>query len=155
MSKRIADYGCRVGSMERGRLNKITDVPGVRVGHATIEDDMHHTGVTVIMPCEDNMFKKKLTAASFVLNGFGKSQGLVQVDELGTLETPIALTNTLNVVVDLVECAFSGLGDRNTIVGVTLSLGQTGDLGAHAVGDGLTGGVVFGTGRRPKHKELD
>ena len=97
MSKRIADYGCRVGSMERGRLNKITDVPGVRVGHATIEDDMHHTGVTVIMPCEDNMFKKKLTAASFVLNGFGKTQGLVQVDELGTLETPIALTNTLNV----------------------------------------------------------
>ena len=97
MSKRIADYGVRVGSMERGRLNKITDVPGVRVGHATIEDELHHTGVTVIMPCEDNMFKKKLTAASFVLNGFGKTQGLVQVDELGTLETPIALTNTLNV----------------------------------------------------------
>jgi len=97
MSKRIADYGYRVGSMQRGRLNKITDVPGVRVGHATIEDEMHHTGVTVIMPCEDNMFRKKLTAASFVLNGFGKTQGLVQVDELGTLETPIALTNTLNV----------------------------------------------------------
>jgi len=53
--------------------------------------------VTVIMPCEDNMFVNKLTAASYVLNGFGKTQGLVQVDELGTLETPIALTNTLNV----------------------------------------------------------
>lgn len=97
MKKRIADYGYRVGNMERGRLNKITDVPGVRVGHATINDELHHTGVTVIMPCEDNMFKSKLTAASFVLNGFGKTQGLVQVDELGTLETPIALTNTLNV----------------------------------------------------------
>lgn len=97
MKKRIADYGYRVGNMEPGRLNKITDVPGVRVGHATIDDDLHHTGVTVIMPCADNMFKKKLTAASFVLNGFGKTQGLVQVDELGTLETPIALTNTLNV----------------------------------------------------------
>jgi len=94
---RIADYGVHVGDMQRGRLNKITDVPGVRVGHATIDDPQHHTGVTVIMPCSDNMFRSKLTAASFVLNGFGKTQGLVQIDELGTLETPIALTNTLNV----------------------------------------------------------
>jgi len=94
---RIRDYGVVIGAMEPGRLNKITDVPGVRVGHATIDDPLHHTGVTVIMPCEDNMFMRKLTAASFVLNGFGKTQGLVQIDELGTLETPIALTNTLNV----------------------------------------------------------
>lgn len=95
--KRLADYGLRVGALQTGELNKITDVPGVTVGHATIRDQAHHTGVTVIMPCEDNMFLNKLTAASFVLNGFGKSQGLVQVDELGTLETPIALTNTLNI----------------------------------------------------------
>ncbi|MGN0774462.1 MAG: P1 family peptidase [Candidatus Ventricola sp.] len=94
---RIADYGVQVGSLPRGARNKITDVPGVRVGHATIHDERHHTGVTVILPCADNMFKNKLTAASFVLNGFGKTQGLVQIDELGTLETPIALTNTLNV----------------------------------------------------------
>ena len=94
---RIADYGVQVGSLPRGARNKITDVPGVRVGHATIHDERHHTGVTVILPCADNMFKSKLTAASFVLNGFGKTQGLVQIDELGTLETPIALTNTLNV----------------------------------------------------------
>lgn len=94
---RIADYGVQVGSLPRGARNKITDVPGVRVGHATISDERHHTGVTVILPCADNMFKNKLTAASFVLNGFGKTQGLVQIDELGTLETPIALTNTLNV----------------------------------------------------------
>ena len=95
--KRLRDYGLQAGSMPCGPLNKITDVPGVRVGHATIRDARHHTGVTVIMPCEDNMFAKKLMAASYVLNGFGKSQGLVQIDELGTLETPIALTNTLNV----------------------------------------------------------
>ena len=95
--KRIADYGVRVGVFQRGRLNKITDVPGVMVGHCTVDDERHHTGVTVIMPCGDNMFASKLTAASYVLNGFGKTQGLVQVDELGTLETPIALTNTLNV----------------------------------------------------------
>ena len=95
--KRLLDYGIRVGCLPTGPLDKITDVPGVTVGHATVRDARHHTGVTVIMPCEDNMFAKKLTAASFVLNGFGKTAGLVQVDELGTLETPIALTNTLNV----------------------------------------------------------
>jgi len=95
--KRLLDYGVRVGVFPRGRLNKITDVPGVTVGHCTIDDERHHTGVTVIMPCGDNMFARKLTAASYVLNGFGKTQGLVQVDELGTLETPVALTNTMNV----------------------------------------------------------
>ena len=95
--KRAEDYGLRVGVLPKGARNRISDVPGVTVGHATIDDARHHTGVTVIMPCADNMFASKLTAASFVLNGFGKTQGLVQVDELGTLETPIALTNTLNV----------------------------------------------------------
>ena len=95
--KRIGDYGVKLGVFPHGPLDKITDVPGVTVGHATIRDERHHTGVTVILPCEDNMFASKLTAASFVLNGFGKTQGLVQIDELGTLETPIALTNTLNV----------------------------------------------------------
>ena len=90
-------YGIRVGTMTPGPLDRITDVPGVTVGHATIRDEKHNTGVTVIMPCQDNMFSSKLVAASFVLNGFGKTQGLIQVDELGTLETPIALTNTLNV----------------------------------------------------------
>ncbi len=95
--KRASGYGIRVGKMRSGALDKITDVPGVTVGHATIKDGRHNTGVTVILPCEDNMFKSKLVAASFVLNGFGKTQGLIQIDELGTLETPIALTNTLNV----------------------------------------------------------
>ncbi len=97
MSARIADYGVRVGRLKPGELDKITDVPGVTVGHATIADARHRTGVTVILPCEDNVFLRKMTAAGFVLNGFGKTQGLVQVGELGTLETPIALTNTLNV----------------------------------------------------------
>ena len=78
---RIRDFGITIGELPTGRLNKISDVPGV----------------TVILPCADNMFRSKLTAASFVLNGFGKTAGLIQIDELGTLETPIALTNTLNV----------------------------------------------------------
>ncbi len=87
----------KIGEMEHGSGNKITDVAGVTVGHTTVNQGENHTGVTVVMPCPENPFVHKLTAASFVLNGFGKTAGLMQVDELGTLETPIALTNTLNV----------------------------------------------------------
>lgn len=97
MTKRIRDYGIAIGGMKTGERNKITDVPGVKVGHCTVNTSEHKTGVTVILPCEDNPFTNKLTAAAYIHNGFGKSQGLVQVEELGTLETPIALTNTLNV----------------------------------------------------------
>lgn len=95
--KRSEDYGIRIGELAKGRLDKITDVPGVRVGHCTIDTEENKTGVTVIIPSEANVFTKKLAAASYVLNGFGKSLGLVQVDELGSLESVIALTNTLNV----------------------------------------------------------
>ena len=94
---RIRDFGYTIGTMTPGPLNRISDVPGVTVGHATIATESHNTGVTVVMPCPDNPFTRKLPCASFVLNGFGKTLGLVQIDELGTLETPIALTNTLNV----------------------------------------------------------
>ena len=87
----------QIGEMKHGPRNLITDVPGVTVGHCTVDRGDNHTGVTVVMPCPDNPFTHKLTAASFVLNGFGKTTGLIQIDELGTLETPIALTNTLNV----------------------------------------------------------
>ncbi len=97
MKKRIREYGIVIGSHEPGRRNKITDVPGVTVGHTTIDTEEHKTGVTVIMPCQDNMFANKLTAAAFVHNGYGKTAGIPQIEELGTLETPIALTNTLNV----------------------------------------------------------
>jgi len=86
-----------IGRMEKGRHNSICDVQGVRVGHCTVDNERHKTGVTVILPCEDDIFKRKMVAASFVLNGFGKTAGLVQINELGTLETPIFLTNTLNV----------------------------------------------------------
>ena len=95
---RIRDFGYTIGSLPTGELNLISDVPGVTVGHATISTPhLHNTGVTVVMPCPDNPFVSKLPCASFVLNGFGKTLGLVQIDELGTLETPIALTTTLNV----------------------------------------------------------
>lgn len=95
--KRAKDYGINVGCLQSGPRNKITDVPGVTVGHCTIDTEEHKTGVTVVMPCPENPFFHKLPAAAVVLNGFGKTAGLVQIGELGTLETPIALTNTLNV----------------------------------------------------------
>lgn len=87
----------QIGRMARGPRNAITDVAGVRVGHCTVDNERHKTGVTVILPCEDDIFRSKMVAACHVLNGFGKTAGLMQIGELGTLETPIALTNTLNV----------------------------------------------------------
>ena len=94
---RARDHGVTIGALPTGPRNKITDVPGVTVGHCTVDTAEHKTGVTVLLPSPANPFTHKLPAASFVLNGYGKTAGLVQIDELGTLETPIALTNTLNV----------------------------------------------------------
>lgn len=97
MQKRIHEYGVTVGSLPRGPRNKITDVAGVRVGHCTVDTAQNKTGVTVVIPGPGNLFDQKLPAAAFVWNGFGKTAGLLQVQELGNIETPIALTNTLNV----------------------------------------------------------
>lgn len=96
-SKRIRDYNIFIGSLPTGPRNNLADVPGVTVGHCTINTSKHKTGVTVIMPSPQNIFQHKLTASCYVLNGFGKTTGLLQIEELGTLESPIALTNTLNV----------------------------------------------------------
>ena len=87
----------KIGRMEQGAHNRITDVPGVIVGHYTVDNERHKTGVTVVLPCPDDIFQNKMVAACHVLNGFGKTAGLMQIQELGTLESPIALTNTLNV----------------------------------------------------------
>ncbi|MDV4149281.1 P1 family peptidase [Clostridium sp. AL.422] len=83
--------------MRTGKLNKITDVKGIKVGHKTIDDGDIHTGVTVIIPSEENIFKNKYVASSHIINGFSKTSGLIQIDEFGTLESIIGLTNTLNV----------------------------------------------------------
>lgn len=95
--KRINEYGITVGRLPRGPRNKITDVAGVLVGHKTIDNEQNKTGVTVIIPAPGNVYDQKLPAAAFVWNGYGKTAGLMQIDELGVLETPIALTNTMNV----------------------------------------------------------
>ena len=95
---RARDIGLVVGVLPPGRLDAITDVEGVRVGHATlIKGDDVRTGVTAVLPHGGNLFQEKVPAAVFVGNGFGKLAGSTQVNELGEIETPILLTNTLNV----------------------------------------------------------
>ena len=137
--KRAEDWGIRVGRMERGERNKITDVPGVRVGHSTVRDERHNTGVTVILPAEGNIFRDRLVAASFVHNGFGKTAGTVQIDELGTLETPIALTNTLNVgtVADAVTAYMIRRCDEDGIAlrSVNPVVGECNDAGLNTIVD--------------------
>lgn len=115
LSKR---WKLNIGEMKPGRRNLITDVEGVRVGHVTIDNGNTHTGVTAVLPHPGNLFQDKVMAASQVLNGFGKTIGLVEVDEMGFLETPILLTNTFGV-----GAAANGLIDymldENTEIGRT------------------------------------
>ncbi|MDN4074998.1 P1 family peptidase [Fictibacillus terranigra] len=95
--KRIRDYGVKIGRLEPGHYNAITDIAGVTVGHVTLSDEDMQTGVTAILPHPGNTFKEKLIASSHVINGFGKTMGAIQMQELGVLETPIILTNTLSI----------------------------------------------------------
>lgn len=91
------DFGIAIGSLKKGKRNLITDVKGVKVGHVTLNDGNIKTGVTAVLPHEGNIFKEKVMASSCVINGFGKSIGILQIEELGTIETPIIMTNTLSV----------------------------------------------------------
>ncbi len=84
-------------SFERGRLNKITDVRGVKVGHSNVVRGSVKTGITVILPHSGCLYEERVFGARFVLNGYGKATGFVQLDELGLIETPIVLTGTMNV----------------------------------------------------------
>jgi D-aminopeptidase len=94
---RARELGIKIGVLPTGKWNAITDVEGVRVGHRSIiQGDNVRTGVTAVMPHGDNVFQSKLPAAVFVANGFGKFVGSTQIQELGVLETPIVLTNTLS-----------------------------------------------------------
>ena len=92
-----ASWGFAVGSLPHGPRNLISDVPGVTVGHCTLADGEVQTGVTALLPHPGDLFHEKVPAAAHVINGFGKTTGLVQIQELGTLETPILFTNTLSV----------------------------------------------------------
>lgn len=137
MKKRFRAYGFKPGLLPTGPKNTIADVMGVRVGHLTRrEGEDVQTGVTIIDPGVPNLFRNKLPAAIAVGNGFGKLTGVTQVEELGTLETPIALTNTLAVgpvmrgVVDLVITQTPDLGAAETINAV---VGETNDGMLNAV----------------------
>ncbi|WP_396634748.1 P1 family peptidase [Maribacter sp. R86514] len=99
-NKRLRDYGIEVGVLKTGINNAITDVKDVTVGHTTlIIGDSIRTGVTAILPHSGNLFQQKSPAAIYLGNGFGKLAGYSQVKELGNIETPIILTNTLSVPV--------------------------------------------------------
>ncbi|NND15597.1 MAG: P1 family peptidase [Eudoraea sp.] len=96
--KRVRDHGIEIGVLKPGPINAITDVTGVKIGHTTlIQGENIRTGVTAILPHAGNIFQEKVPAAIYLGNGFGKLAGYSQVKELGNLETPIILTNTLAV----------------------------------------------------------
>ncbi len=168
---RAREIGLDIGIFDTGSHNAITDVSGVAVGHATLIEGEGplvpgrgpvRTGVTVILPHGGNLFREKVQAGCCVLNGFGKSAGFHQIRELGTIETPIALTNTLNlpVVADALvgySCAASpeigiGTGTVNPVVG-DINDGWLNDIqGRHvkashvlaAIGSASTGPVAEG-----------
>ena len=129
-NKRVRDIGLRIGVMSPGKLNAITDVAGVQVGHVTIvEGDSVRTGITAIIPHSSNLFQQKVPAAVYVGNGFGKLTGTTQIKELGNLETPVILTNTLSVAaaVDaLVDYTLTQKGNEN-VQSVSAVVGETND----------------------------
>ena len=133
---RARDIGLAPGVFAPGPLNAITDVAGVRVGHTTlITGDDVRTGVTVVVPHGGNVFQDKVPGAVFVGNAFGKLAGSTQVDELGTIETPIALTNTLGVgaaVEGLVQWTLSQPGNAE-VRSVNALVGETNDGGLNDI----------------------
>ncbi|QYX56908.1 P1 family peptidase [Roseovarius sp. SCSIO 43702] len=170
---RLRDHGIEIGHHPTGPLNAITDVPGVMVGHCTlIEGDRTRTGATAILPHPGNVFARKCPAGLAVLNGFGKFAGATQIAELGEIETPILLTNTLatgRAIEALIAHTLAQPGNEsvtsiNAVVGETndsrlndirasrptvaemrkaLDSAETGPVSEGAVGAG-TGTVAFG-----------
>jgi len=128
--KRARDYGLHFGVIPTGKQNAITDVAGVKVGHTTlIKGDQIRTGVTAILPFDGNIFQNKVPAAIFAGNGFGKLIGSTQVAELGNLETPIILTNTLSIAAGIDGVVEYTLGQQGneTIQSVNAVIGETND----------------------------
>ena len=165
---RPREMGLEIGLFQTGKWNAITDVNGVKVGHETIiQGDNVRTGVTIIVPHEGNLFKDKVMAAVYVTNGFGKALGFTQVEELGTIETPIGLTNTLNIfsvanaIVDYMIINNPNIRSVNPVVGETNDSGLNDIQGRHVrknhvfnaiknakAGSVLEGSIGAGTGTR-------
>lgn len=168
VGSRARDLGLTFGILQPGRLNAITDVPDVTVGHATLVRGANiRTGVTAILPHRGNLFQDKVPSGVFVGNGFGKFMGSTQIEELGEIETPILLTNTLSVseaAAASIEWTLKQPGNEdvrsvNAVVGetndgflndirgrhVTVELAKQA-IGAAASGPVAEGGVGAGTG---------
>ena len=152
---RARDLGLSPGVFDPGPLNAITDVDGVLVGHVTlVAGDNVRTGVTAILPHAGNVFREKVTGAVFVGNAFGKLAGATQVQELGTLETPIVLTNTLSVgtaVEAVVRYTVAEPGNEdvrsvNAVVGETNDGGLNDIRGLHVTADHVLEAIRVATG---------
>ena len=156
---RPRDMGLEIGLFKTGKWNAITDVKGVLVGHETlILGDSVRTGVTIIKPHGGNLFKEKVMGAVYVTNGFGKALGFTQVEELGTIETPIGLTNTLNIflvanaIVDYMILGNPNIRSVNPVVGETNDGGLNDIRGRHikkehvftAINNAMSGPVMEG-----------
>lgn len=130
-SGRLREYGIQIGNYEIGKYNSITDVEGVKVGHFTlIKGDNIRTGATAILPHDGNIFMNKVPAAIYVANGFGKLTGYTQVEELGEIETPVILTNTLSVptAADALIDYVLSIGDNKKYVkSINPIVGETND----------------------------
>ena len=141
---RARDIGIKPGILKTGHNNAITDVKGVRVGHVTLDDgDSIHTGATAILPHAGNIYQDKVPAAAVIGNGFGKMMGYSQIHELGEIETPIVLTNTLNVpraAEAILDWTLNQKGNEavrsvNTVVGETNDSNLNDIRGRHLTAD--------------------
>lgn len=125
---RARELGIQIGKSDTGKWNAITDVPGVKVGHTTLHQGKEiHTGVTAIIAHGDNLFQQKVSAAIVVGNGFGKLAGSTQVNELGNIETPIVLTNTLSVAPAINAVVRYTLAENEHARSVNAVVGETND----------------------------
>jgi D-aminopeptidase len=127
---RAPDLGLKIGILPTGPLDAITDVAGVKVGHTTIiSGDNIRTGVTAVLPHSGNLYREKVPGAIFVGNGFGKLTGSTQIDEMGEIETPILLTNTVSVprVADAVTTYILTLPGNEDVLSVNPVVGETND----------------------------
>jgi D-aminopeptidase len=127
---RASDLGLKIGILPAGSLNAITDVAGVKVGHTTIiRGDNIRTGITAVVPHSGNLYREKVPGAVVVGNGFGKLAGSTQIEELGEIETPILLTNTLSVpqAADAVTTYILNLPENENILSVNPVVGETND----------------------------
>jgi len=172
MRRRLRDWGVKIGRFPTGQRNLITDVKGITVGNFTLIKDEPHiarTGLTVIMPHEKDIYDENVFASTFVINGFGKSIGIIQIEEMGLLESPIVITTTLNVgkIADslvsymiskhrdlitfnpvVLECNDGKLNDsrrrwlgEKELIGAIEKLSEDFELGAVGAGTGM---VAFG-----------